>query len=142
MCFLYILPRLHKKTFLNVFYSVMLEFVLALAVSGAGSVLPQLFPVCSRVIPGGLCCLALVLSDHAVRRGFIDSRRRSVTDRLEVSGMVPGRGKSAKEMYDNSKTASKPGRFELGKSEKKSQKSETNSDLRLFYFVHFVYKLL
>nr|DAW62341.1 MAG TPA: hypothetical protein [Caudoviricetes sp.] len=29
-----------------------------------------------------------------------------------------------------------------GKSRKKSQKSGTNSDLRLFYFVHFVYKFL
>nr|DAU27639.1 MAG TPA: hypothetical protein [Caudoviricetes sp.] len=45
-------------------------------------------------------------------------------------------------MYDKSETSSKLGRFELGKSEKKSQKSETNSDLRLFYFVHFVYNFL
>nr|DAU67481.1 MAG TPA: hypothetical protein [Caudoviricetes sp.] len=36
------------------FYNVLLELVLSLAVSGAGSVLPQLFPVRSRVIPGGL----------------------------------------------------------------------------------------
>ena len=118
MCFLYILPRLHKKTFLNVFYSAMLELVLALSVSGTGSVLPQLFPGCSWVIPGGLCCLALVLSDHAGRRGFIDSRWRSAPDRLEVPGTTPGRGENTKKMYDNSKTASKPGRFELGKSEK------------------------
>nr|DAH05471.1 MAG TPA: hypothetical protein [Bacteriophage sp.] len=45
--------------------------VLILVVSGAGSVLPQLFPVRSRVIPGELCCLTLVLPDHAGRRGFI-----------------------------------------------------------------------
>ena len=107
-----------QKTFLNVFYSAMLEFVLALVVSGAGSVLPQLFPGCSWVIPGGLCCLALVLPDHAGRRGFIDSRWRSVPDRLEVPGMVTGRGENTKKMYDNSKTASKPGRFELEKFEK------------------------
>lgn len=86
--------------------------------SGAGSVLPQLFPVRSRVIPGGLCCLTLILPDHAGRRGFIGSLRRSVPDRLEVPGMVPGRGENAKKMYDKLKTASKPYRFELGKSEK------------------------
>nr|DAE01678.1 MAG TPA: hypothetical protein [Siphoviridae sp. ctkyp1] len=40
-------------------------------------------------------------------------------------------------MHDKSEAASKPGRFELGKSEKKSQKSETNLDLRLFYFCAF-----
>ena len=32
--------------------------------------------------------------------------------------MVPGRGESTKKMYDKSETASKPSRFELGKSEK------------------------
>ena len=121
-----------QKTFLNVFCSVMLELVLALAVSGTCSVLPQLFPGCSWVIPGGLCCLALVLSDHAGRRGFIDSRWRSAPDRLEVPGMVPGRGKSAKEMYDKSETASKPGRFELGKSEKNRR------NLRLIQTCDFV----
>lgn len=78
-----------RKTFLNVFYNVLLELVLILAVSGAGSALPQLFPVRSRVIPGELCCLVLVLPDHAGRRGFIDSRWRSVTDRLKVPGMAP-----------------------------------------------------
>lgn len=79
-----------RKTFLNVFYNVILELVLTLAVSGAGSVLPQLFPVRSRVIPGGLCCLTLVLLDHAGRRGFIGSRWRSVPDRPEVHGTAPG----------------------------------------------------
>lgn len=103
---------------LNVFYNVLLELFLALAVSGAGSVLPQLFPVRSRVVPGGLCCLALILSDHAGRRSFIVSRWRSIPDRLEVPGIAPGRNKNTKEMYDKSETASKPGRFELGKSEK------------------------
>ena len=39
---------------------------------------------------------------------------RSIPDRLEVSG----RDKDTKKMYDKSETASKPGRFELGKSEK------------------------
>ena len=43
------------KTLLNVFYSALLELVLVLAVSGTGSVLPQPFPVRSRVIPGRLC---------------------------------------------------------------------------------------
>lgn len=32
--------------------------------------------------------------------------------------MATGRGESTKKMYDKSETASKPGRFELGKSEK------------------------
>ena len=118
MCFLYISPRLHKKMFLNVFYNVISELVLALVVSVAGSVLPQLFSGCSRVIPGGLCCLTLVLPGHAGRRGFIDSRWRSVPDRLEVSGMVPGRGENTKKMCDKSEATSKPERFELGKSEK------------------------
>lgn len=58
------------KTFLNAFYRVLIELILALVVSGAGLVLPQLLPFRSRVIPGGLYCLALVLSDHAGRRGF------------------------------------------------------------------------
>lgn len=96
----------------------MLELVLTLAASGAGSVLLKLFPVRSRVIPGGLCCLTLILSDHAGRWGFVGFRRRSVPDRLEVPGIAPGRNKNTKEMYDKSETASKPGRFELGKSEK------------------------
>lgn len=91
---------------------------LALAVSGADLVLPQLFPVRSRVIPGGLCCLALVLSDHSGRRGFIGSLWWPAPDRLEVSWMVPGQGESIKKMYDKSETESKPGRFELEKSEK------------------------
>nr|DAU38459.1 MAG TPA: hypothetical protein [Caudoviricetes sp.] len=52
------------------FYNVISELVLVLVVSGAGSVLPQLFPVRSHVIPGGLCCLTLVLSDHAGWCGF------------------------------------------------------------------------
>jgi hypothetical protein len=125
-----------------VFYNVISELVLALAVSGAGSVLPQLFPVRSRVIPGGLCCLILVLPDHAGRRGFIDSRRRSVPDRPEVSGMVPGRGENTKKMYDKSETASKPGRFELGKSEKNRRNLKLIQTCDFFYFVHFVYKFL
>ena len=32
--------------------------------------------------------------------------------------MVPGRDENTKKMYDNPETESKPGRFELGKSEK------------------------
>lgn len=91
------------KTLLNVLYSVLLELILTLAVSGTGSVLSQLFPVRSRVIPGGLCCLALVLSDHAGRRGFIGSRWRSVTDRLEVSGMFPGRARTPRKCMTNQK---------------------------------------
>lgn len=86
--------------------------------------------------------MALVLSDHSGRRDFIGSLWWPAPDRLEVSGMVPGRGENTKKMYDKSEIVSKPGRFELGKSEKKSQKSETNSDLRLFIFVHFVYNSL
>ena len=82
-----------QKTFLNVFYNVISELALALVVSGAGSVLPQLFPGCSWVIPGGLCCLALVLPDHAGRWGFIGSLWWSAPDRLEVSGTAPGGAK-------------------------------------------------
>lgn len=118
----YVLPiyfaMVARKTLLNVFYNVISELVLILAVPGAGSVLPQLFPVRSRVIPGGLCCLTLILPDHSGRRGFAGFRRWSVTDRLGAPGAVPGRGENTKKMYDNSKTVSKPGRFELGKSEK------------------------
>ena len=69
-------------------------------------------------------------------------RWQSVPDRLTVPGTLPGRGRSTKKMYDKSEATSKPGRFELEKSEKKSQKSETNSDLRLFYFVHSVHNFL
>lgn len=89
------------KTLLNVLYSVLLELVLALAVSGAGSVFLQLFPGCSRVIPGGLYCLALVLPDHAGRRGFVGFRRWSVTDRLEVSGTAPGYSREGREHQGN-----------------------------------------
>ena len=107
-----------RKTFLNVFYNVILELVLALVVSGAGLVLPQLLPVRSRVIPGGLCCLTLILSDHAGRRSLYWFTGRSVPDRLKVLGIAPGRNENTKEMYDKSEAASKPGRFELEKSEK------------------------
>ena len=100
------------------FYNVLLELFLALAVSGAGSVLPQLFPVRSRVFPGGLCCLTLILSDHAGRWGFVGFRRRSVPDRPEVPGIAPGRNENTKEMYDKSETSSKTGWFELEKYEK------------------------
>lgn len=44
MYFLYILLMMHKKTFLNAFYNVVLELALVLAVSGAGFTLPQLLP--------------------------------------------------------------------------------------------------
>ena len=124
------------------FYNIISELVLILAVSGAGSVLPQLFPVRSQVIPGGLCCLALVLSDHAGRWGFTGSRRRSIPDRPEVSGMVPERGENAKKMHDKSEIASKSGRFELGKSEKNRRNLRLIQTCDFFYFVHFVYKFL
>lgn len=62
------------------------------------------------------------------------SQWQTATDRLEVPGTVSRRGEGIKRMYGKSEIASNPDRFELGKSEKKSQKSETNSDLRLFYF--------
>lgn len=48
----------------------------------------------------------------------MDSRWRSVPDRLAVPEMVPGRGKNIKKMYDKSETESKQGRFEPEKSEK------------------------
>ena len=89
------------KALLNVFYSVLLELVLVLAVSGTGSVLPQLFPVRSRVIPGELCCLALVLPDHAGRCGFVGFRWRSVPDRPDVSGTVPGGTKAPRKCTTN-----------------------------------------
>lgn len=112
--FLYILPWLHKNTFKRVLQrSIRISF-------GSGCV--WYFRSCSRSAPGlspaGCTVGALVLLEHAGRRGFIDSRWRFAPDRLEVSGMVPGRGENTKKMYDNSKTASKLGRFELGKSEK------------------------
>lgn len=42
----------------------------------------------------------------------------SAIDRLEVPGIAPGRGENTKKMYDKLETVSKPGWFELGKSEK------------------------
>lgn len=58
------------KTFLNLFYNVLLELVLALAVSGAGSVLPKLFPGYPwRAVLLALY-LALVFPDHVGRCGF------------------------------------------------------------------------
>lgn len=127
-----------RKTFLNTFYSVMLELVLILVVSGAGSVLPQLFPGCSRVIPGGLRCLTLVLLDHAGRRGFVASGGGLFL----IGWRLPGRGENTKKMYDKSETASKPGRFELGKSEKNRRNLRLIQTCDFFYFVHFVYKFL
>lgn len=49
---------------------------------------------------------------------FMGPRWRSATDRLEVPRAVPGQGENTKKMYDKSEKASKPGRFELEKSEK------------------------
>ena len=46
------------------------------------------------------------------------SRWRSVPDRLEVAGMVPGRDENTHKMYGKSETTLKPGRFEPEKSEK------------------------
>lgn len=60
MYFLYILLMMHKKTFLNAFYSVALELALVLAVSGAGFTLPQLLPACFRVYPRQAVLLAPV----------------------------------------------------------------------------------
>lgn len=42
----------------------------------------------------------------------------SAIDRLEVPGIAPGRGENTKKMYDKLETVSKPGWFELEKSEK------------------------
>ena len=117
MCFLYILPRLRKNAFKRVLQRyIRIGF-------GSGCVWRWLYT--STAVPGLLpghprravllaLYLALVLPDHAGRRGFIGFLWRSAPDRLEVSG----RDKGTKEMYDKSETASKPGRFELGKSEK------------------------
>lgn len=83
--------------------------------------------------------MTLALSDHAGRRGSIGSRWRPVTDRLAVAGTVPGWGKSTKEMYDKSETASKPVRFELGKSEKNRRNLKLIQTCDFFIFVHYVY---
>lgn len=97
-------------------------------------------PVCFWVIPGRLCCrfpVWLWLAKIAPGGGaFVGSRWRSAADRLAVSGAALGWRKNTKEVYDKSETASKSVRFELGNL-KKSQKSETNSDLRLFIFCAF-----
>ena len=94
MCFLYILPWLHKSSFKRVLQrSVRIGFVSGCVRRWFGT---------STVVPGPLS-------------GY---PWRSVPDRLEVSGITPGRNENIKEMYDKSETASKPGRFELGKSEK------------------------
>ena len=77
-----------------------------------------LFPVCSRWAVLLVLCLALV---HQVIPGGVASMGSlwwSVPDRLAVPGMAPGWSENTKKMYDKSETASKPGRFELGKSEK------------------------
>lgn len=51
---------------------------------------------------------------------FMGSMWRSIPDRLEVSG----RDKGTKKMYDKPETASKPGWFELEKSEKNRRNLE------------------
>lgn len=96
----------------------MLELVLTLAASGAGSVLLKLFPGYPWRAVLLTLYLALVFPDHVGRCGFVGFRRRSVPDRLKVPGIAPGRNENTKEMYDKSETVSKPGRFEPEKSEK------------------------
>lgn len=66
----------------------------------------------------------------------------SATDRLEVSGMVPGWGKSTKEMYGKSETASKPVQLELGKSEKNRRNLKLIQTCDFLFFVHSVYNFL
>lgn len=63
-------------------------------------------------------------------------------DRLAVAGTVPGWGKSTKGMYDKSETASKLGRFELGKSEKNRRNLKLIQTFDFFIFVHSVYNFL
>lgn len=83
------------------------------------------FRSCSSPLPGYprravllVLCLALVLQIMPGGVASMGSLWRSVPDRPEVSRMVPGRGENTKKMYDKSEAASKPGRFELEKSEK------------------------
>ena len=45
-------------------------------------------------------------------------------------------------LYDNPETASKPGQFEPGKSEKNRRNLELIQTCDFFYFVHFVYNFL
>ncbi len=67
------------------------------------------------------------------------SQRRSATDRLEVPGMVPGRGENTKKVYDKSEAASKADRFELGISEKNRRNLKLIQTCDFFIFVHYVY---
>lgn len=115
----------------------MFELVLALAASGVDSVLLQLLPVCFRAYPRRAVLLTPVC--HIIQGGEASagSQWRSATDRLEVSGMVPGRGKSTKEMYDKSETASKPIRFELGKSEKNRRNLKLIQTCDFLFFCAF-----
>ena len=117
MCFLYILPWLHKSSFKRVLQrSVRIGF-------GSGCV--RRWFGTSTVVPGPLsgCPWRAVLFDS----DFVRSCRAVGFRRLPAavcswsaggSRDSPGRNKNTKEMYDKSETASKPGRFELGKSEK------------------------
>lgn len=145
MCFLYILPWLHK----NAFKRVLQGFDRI----GFGSGCVWRWLDASAAVPGLLSgyprqavllafYLALVRQIMPGGGASMGSRWQSVSDRLAVPGMGPGWGENTKKMYDKSETESKPGRFEPEKSEKKSQKSETNSDLRLFYFVHSAHNFL
>lgn len=121
MCFLYILPWLHENAFkLALQCSIRIDFDSGCVWHwfGTSAAVPGPLPGYPRRAVFPALCLALVLPDHAGRWGFIGSLWRSVTGRPKVPGTVPRWGENSKKMYDKSETESKPGRFELGKSEK------------------------
>lgn len=163
MCFLYILPWLHEKRFLNAFCNVISELVIALSRLALALYFHSCYRSASGLFPAG--CLASVCQKRVGRRAFAfrtsadeirrtnyqiaqgrrtfaGSRWRSVPDRSEVPGMVPGRGENTKKMYAKSETASKPSRFELGKSEKSRRNLKLIQTCDFFIFVHYVYNSL
>lgn len=129
MCFLYILPWLHEKRFLNAFCNVISELVIALSRLALALYFHSCYRSASGLFPAG--CLASACQKRVGRRAFAfrtsadeirrtnyqiaqgrrtfaGSRWRSVPDRSEVPGMVPGRTRKPRKCMTNQKQHQNP----------------------------------
>lgn len=104
----------------------------------ASAAAPGLLPGLS---PAG-CAIGSGLSDHAGRRGFRGFLQWPVANRLAVAETVPERDNGIKGMYDKSEIASKPVRFELGKSEKNRRNLKLIQTCDFLFFVRSVYNFI
>lgn len=142
MCFLYILPWLHKNAFKRV-----LQCSIRIGFGSGGAwhwfcafaAAPGLLPSYSqRDVPLAFCSTPVC---QIMQGGgtFAGSWWWSVSDRLAIPGTVTRWGKGTKKVYDKSEIASNPDRFELGKSEKNRRNLKLIQTCDFFIFVHYVY---